>query len=112
MSVQRNFRPATVYRPGPETTNAFGEKVSQLVADPDQIEIAISVMTGTYTVQNDVKAVRATHAARTPCRTLKEHLQIECDGERYTVEFANNLTMPWASLYLKEVRAVANRSQS
>lgn len=112
MSVQRSFRPATVYRPGPETTNAYGEKVSQLVADPSQIEIAISVMTGTYTVQNEVKAVRATHAARTPCRTLNEHSQIECDGKRYTVEFANNLTMPWASVYLKEVRVVAGGNGS
>lgn len=107
MSVQRNFRPATVYRPGTPTKNDYGEEISQLVADPQTIEIAISVMTGTYTVQNDIKAVRATHAARTPCRTLNEQSQIESDGKRYTVEFANNLTMPWASLYLKEVRTGA-----
>lgn len=111
MSVQRNFRPATVYRPGPETKNDFGEDISQLVADPQLIEIAISVMTSTYSVQNDVKAIRATHAARTPCRTLNEHAQIECEGKRYSVEFADNLARPWASLYLKEVRSVAGANQ-
>ena len=106
MSVQRNFKPATVYRPGSATPNAFGEERPPLVADPQPIEIAISVITGTYSVQSDVGAIRATHAARTPCRTLDEHSQIECDGKRYTVAFANNFTTPWASLYLKEVRAV------
>ena len=107
MSVQRNFRPATVYRPGEATKNDYGEEISPLVADPQTIEIAISVITGTFSVQTDVGAVRATHAARTPCRTLNEHSQIECDGIRYTVAYANNLTMPWSSLYLKEVRPVA-----
>lgn len=107
MSVQRNFRPATVYRPGKATKNDYGEEISQLVADPQPIEIAISVITGTYNVQSDVAAVRATHAARTPCRTIKEQDQIECEGERFTVTFANNKSMPWSSLYLKEVRSVA-----
>ncbi len=107
MSVQRNFRPATVYRPGPETKNDFGEDISQLVADPQTIEIAISVMTSTYIVQNDVKAVRATHAARTPCRSLKEQDQIVCEGAHFTVTYADNKSMPWASLYLKEVRTGA-----
>lgn len=106
MSVQRNFRPATVYRPGPETKNDFGEDISQLVADPQTIEIAISVMTGTYGVQNDVKVARATHAARTPSYTLDERSQIDCDGKRYTVKYANNQSKPWASLLLEEVRAV------
>ena len=112
MSVQRNFRPATVYRHGPETKNDFGEDISQLVADPQPIEIAISVIMGTYTVQTDVKAVRATHSARTSCRTLNEEDQIECDGKMYSVEYANNLSRPWASLYLKEVRAVGGTNQS
>lgn len=111
MSVQRNFRPATVYRPVQDPKNDYGEEISQLVADPQTIEIAISVITGTYSVQSDVKAIRATHAARTPCRTLNENSQIECDGKRYTVAYANNLTMPWASLYLKEVRPVAGTNQ-
>lgn len=111
MSVQRNFRPATVYRPGEATKNDYGEEISQLVADPQTIEIAISVMTGTCNVQNDVAAVRATHAARTPCRTIKEQDQIECEGERFTVTFANNKSMPWSSLYLKEVRSVEGANQ-
>ena len=107
MSVQRNFRPATVYRPGTPTKNDYGEEISQLVADPQTIEIAISVMTGTYNVQNDVAAARATHAARTPCRTIEEQDLIECEGERFTVTYANNKSMPWASLYLEEVRTGA-----
>ena len=93
MSVQRSFRPATVYRPGTPTKNDFGEEISQLVADPQTIEVAISVMTGTYNVQNDVAAVRATHAARTPCRTIKEQDLIECEGERFTVTYLD-LTRP------------------
>lgn len=112
MSVQRNFRPATVYRPSPATKNEFGEEITSFVEDPQPIEIAISVMTGAYTVQNDVKAVRATHAARTACRTLNEEDQIECEGNRYSVEFVDNRAKPWASLYLKEVRTVGGTNQS
>jgi hypothetical protein len=109
MSVSRKFRPATVYRPGEESEgNGYGEKIADLVADPQTIEIAISRMTGVYGVATDIRAVRATHAARTPCRTLTEADQLVCEGHRYSIEFADNMTPVWASLYLKEVRAVAD----
>lgn len=106
MSVQRNFRTAIVYRPGTATKNEYGEEISPLIEDQQEIEVAISVMTGTYGVQNDVKAIRATHAARTPCYTLDERCQLACDGKRYSVKYANNRSKPWASLLLEEVRKV------
>lgn len=111
MSVSRNFRPATVYHPGEKQTNEFGEKIGSMVEDPQSIEIAISRMTGVYSVATDIRALRATHAARTPCRTLNEDDEIVCNGHRYSIEFADNLTPVWASLYLKEVRAVGHQSQ-
>ena len=109
MSTSRNFRPATVYHPGEEQTNDFGETITPMVADPQSIEIAISRMTGVYGITTDIRAIRATHAARTACRTLNEDDEIVCDGHRYSIEFADNHTPVWASLYLKEVRAVGHQ---
>lgn len=107
--MTRKFVPATVYRPGTPRENEFGEEICTYVADPQSIEIAISVITAKYTVVNDVGAVRATHAALTPCRSLDTSAQIECDGQRYSVEFANNKTPRWATVYLKEVRSDASQ---
>ena len=105
---RRDFRPATVYRPCDPRENEYGEKITELVPDATQIEIAISRMTGLYSVTDDIRAARATHAAFTPYRTLDETCQVERNGHWYTIEFADNDTPVWATLYLKEVRSGAS----
>lgn len=107
---RRDFRPATVYRPCDPRENEYGEKITELKPDAQTIDIAISRMTGVYGVTNDIRAVNATHAAYTPCRMLDEHCQIERNGHWYTIEFADNDTPVWATLYLKEVRGVGHPS--
>ena len=63
--MNRKFLPALVYHRGAGKSDDYGESAPSYSGEPMPIDIAISVIGGAFTVQNDIRAIRSTHVGLT-----------------------------------------------
>lgn len=101
--MNRKFLPALVYHRGAGKSDDYGESAPSYSGEPMPIDIAISVIGGAFTVQNDIRAIRSTHVGLTACRTLKTSDRISCAGTWYSIDYPNNTAPHYAIIYLQEV---------
>ena len=101
--MNRKFQPALVYHRESGTSDEYGESSPNYGGEPMSIEMAISVIGGAFTVQNDIRAIRSTHVGLTVCRTLKSSDRICCAGTWYSIDYPKNTAPHYAIIYLQEV---------